>query len=237
MPAMRHLGSLLTGLIAAPAVWLLLAVGQPRTMATINRWTTQDEFHPTGLIGPVAYLAAAGLIAGLIACLRVSPAGPTVAGLAFAGLYGALFVVPLRVIDLIPKRLDLALVDAQPRVPVVNGTLGMLAVLFLVALWSPGRWRRWPSRRREPATPADSLQASDEPPSELILTLAPEAAPSDKESSPPSWPQPAERATTPIPTDAPAEPEPPTPQNGQGEAGSLPPVLSTSQSRPATLAD
>jgi hypothetical protein len=225
-------------------------------MATIDGWTVRDEFDPAGLIGPVAYLAAAGLIAGLIACLRVSPAGPTVAGLVLAGWYGALYLVPQRVIDLIPNRLDLALVEAQPRVPLANGTLAMLSVLFLVALWSPGRWRRWPGRRGEPDALASPSQVREAPPPEPEPTPVAEAgsepavltpgagekvgkeerenATDPPESPPPPWPQPAERETTPVPTDAPAEPEPPT---AAGDAGNLAGSLATAQTRPSTLAD
>lgn len=145
---MRHLGSLLAGLFAAPALWLLLALGQPRTAATITRWVDHDTYKTVDLLGPVAYIVAAGLLLGLVACLRISPAGPLVAGLAYAALYGALFVDPLRVIDAIPKNADLGPVDAQLRVPVVNGTLALIAGCLLVALVSGGRWRRWPTAAR-----------------------------------------------------------------------------------------
>lgn len=230
MRGMRHLGSLLAGLIAAPAIWLLLAIGQPQATATIHGWLTRDEFDSTRLLGPIAYLAVAGLIAGLVACLRTSPAGATVAGLGFAGLYCALYVTPLRFLDAIPERLSLGPVHASPRVPLVNGTLATLCVLLLVAVGSFGRWRRWPRQHFEP--PAASPAAEPD----LVATgpsLTPAFSDHEVDTPPPAWPQPAEEAKTPTPTDAPAEPEPPTIEASAGHV----PVSPTGQARPTTLVD
>lgn len=239
---MRHLGSLVTGLIAVPAIWLLLAIGQPRTMATIDGWVAKDQFDTVGLIGPIAYLAAAGLIAGLIACLRVSPLGPTIAGLAFGGLYAALFVTPLRVVEAIPDQLDLGIVEARLREPVDNGTLAMLSALLLIALWSPARWRRWPSGRpaqapapalaSEPATPGVHVLGPGDATTALDGPADSEGAPELPGSPPPAWPQPAEQSATPTPTDAPAETEPPA----AAGASSVVPGTAAAK-RPSTLAD
>lgn len=155
---MRHLGSLLAGLLIAPAAWLLLAIGQPETTKVFSRWVEQDTYHTTSLLGPIAYLAGAGLLAGLIACLRLSPLGPAVAGAVYVAVYGVMFVNPLWGLDRIPKRLDLPLVTAQPRVPVTNGTLALLGLCLLVAVASRHRWRQWPVPVADPVAEAPVAQ-------------------------------------------------------------------------------
>lgn len=161
MPAMRHLGSLLAGLLAAPAAWLLLAIGQPQMTRTIKELTEAERFNTVDLIGPVAYLAVAGVVLGLIASLRVSPAGPGIAGIALAVPHVALFVSPPRTIDAIPKRVDLGIADALPRVPLTNGTLALLACCLLVAVFSADRWRRSPAPRGEGATASPVAATGD----------------------------------------------------------------------------
>ena len=142
---MRHLGSLIAGLLLAPAAWLLLAIGQPRTASIFAEWLDQRKYDTTDLLGPIGYLAAAGLLLGLVASLRLSPVGPGVAGAVYAAGYGVLLVNPLWGIDQIPNRIDLGFVDASPRVPVTNGTLAVVAFCLLTAVLSGKRWRRWPA--------------------------------------------------------------------------------------------
>jgi hypothetical protein len=139
---MRHLRSLLAGLLIAPAAWLLLAIGQPRTTTVFARWVERNAYRTTDLIGPIAYLAVAGLLIGLIACLRLSPAGPIAAGIIYIAGYTVMFINPLWGIRHIPRHLDLGIVDAEPRIPVTNGTLAILAVCLVVASANRDRWRR-----------------------------------------------------------------------------------------------
>jgi hypothetical protein len=80
----RHFWSLVAGVVAAPIVWVLVALGQSDSTATIDRWAETSTFHTARLIEPAVYLAAAGIVLGLIATLRISPLGPAVAGLLLA---------------------------------------------------------------------------------------------------------------------------------------------------------
>src|SRR5687768_17053822 len=80
---MRHLGSLLAGLVIAPVAWVLIAAGQSRTVRTFERWQGMDQVHTGNLLRPLGLLAGAGLLIGLLLALRLSPLGPLVAGLAY----------------------------------------------------------------------------------------------------------------------------------------------------------
>jgi hypothetical protein len=165
--AMRHLGSLLAGLLIAPAVWLLLAIGQPQATATFTTWQNHNTYHTADLIGPVAYLAAGGLLLGLIASVRVSPLGPILAGTAYAAMYGVLFVNPFWGLDRIPNRIDAHFAVAHPRIPVTNGTLALLSFCLLASMISAKRWRRWPEAAapgQEPAQTPEAGQGGQAPP-------------------------------------------------------------------------
>ena len=157
--AMRHLGSLLAGLLIAPAVWLLLAIGQPQATATFTTWQSHNTYHTADLIGPVAYLAAGGLLLGLIASVRVSPLGPILAGTAYAAMYGVLFVNPIWGLDRIPNRIDVHFAVAHPRIPVTNGTLALLSFCLLASMISAKRWRRWPEVAAPEQEPAETPSA------------------------------------------------------------------------------
>jgi hypothetical protein len=140
----RHLWSLLAGVVAAPVVWVLVALGQSGSAATIGRWAETNTFHTARLIEPAVYLATAGIILGLIATLRVSPLGPIAAGLMLATPYALMFVEPLRVRSAVPGGWRLFGDQLPLRLPLDNGTLLLLGTLLLMAVFSAQRWRRWP---------------------------------------------------------------------------------------------
>jgi hypothetical protein len=141
---MRHLWSLLAGLIAAPAIWVLVAAGQRGSSDTVARWVRNDTYNWANLIEPTVYLAAAALVLGLIAVLRISPLGPIVAGLTLVAPYLALFAGPFRVRDAVPDGWRL-LGDPLPLdQPLDNGTLFVIGAMLLMATFSAQRWRSWP---------------------------------------------------------------------------------------------
>lgn len=141
----RHLWSLIAGLVAAPVVWILMALGQSGSSETITRWAETDTFNTARLIEPAVYLAVAGIILGLIATLRTSPAGALVAGLLLVAPYAALFFSPLRVRSAVPGGWGLFGDPLPLRLPLDNGTLALVGMLLLMAVFSAQRWRRWPS--------------------------------------------------------------------------------------------
>lgn len=148
---MRHLWSLIAGVVIAPLVWGLLAVGQPQSSATIAAWEQRDTIYTGDLLKPAAFLAAAGILLGLIATLRFSPAGALVAGLVYLVPSVGLFADPAWVRDTLPDDFKFVGQTFQPRTPLDNGTLLLLGLLLVIAALSLQRWRRWPVA--EPAEP------------------------------------------------------------------------------------
>jgi hypothetical protein len=137
---MRHLGSLLAGLVIAPLAWVLLAFGQTRVYAY---WSPTAVDHNYPWIEPILYLVAAGLLVGLLASTRISPVGPLVAGAAYlaAGVAG---LASASAAKLLPHLLTISGRRADLRLPVGNGTAIVLGAAMLVAVVSASRWRRWP---------------------------------------------------------------------------------------------
>lgn len=159
---MRHLWSLVAGILAAPLAWLLLAIGQSGSRRTVAGWE-QDGFFDTGqLVGPVIFLAVAGLLLGVLGTLRWSPAGPVAAGLLLILPTVFMFGNPLRTLEFFSYDQDRRLLwqDFRPWLPVENGTLLVLGALLLVAVASVQRWRKWPVLPA-PVPPATDEQVVD----------------------------------------------------------------------------
>ncbi|MFI2714319.1 hypothetical protein ACH495_29795 [Micromonospora sp. NPDC018662] len=153
---MRHLWSFLAGLVVAPVTWVLVTLGQDGSGRTVNRWVEIGTYSTPNLIEPAVYLGVAGILLGLLGTLRFSPLGPLVAGLLLAAPYVGLFVAPFAVRDRVPGDLRL-LGDPLPlHQPLDNGTLFLIGLLLLMAVFSGGRWRRPPTPRTAGAelTPA-----------------------------------------------------------------------------------
>lgn len=156
---MRHLLSLIAGVVIAPLAWALVALGQTASAETMAKWAEAAEFNTSDLIPAAAYLVGAGLIVGLIATLRVSPLGALIAGLAYVGLNVGLFIDPFAVRDAVPDDLKIADEPIALRTPLLNGTLLVLGTLLVVAAFSAKRWRQWPTEAAavtEPAVPDES---------------------------------------------------------------------------------
>ncbi len=149
-PVMRHVWSLIAAVVIAPLAWLLVALGQEESGATVTRMAGSDTFNAVDLVKPACFLAAAGLIIGLIATLRTSPIGALIGGLFYAGTYLALFIQPWRVHSAVPARITGLGQTVHPRVPLDNGTLLILGLLLLTAVVSAQRWRAG-----RPAVPAE----------------------------------------------------------------------------------
>jgi len=72
---MRHVLSLVMGVVIAPLVWVAIAVGQGAT----------QEGVPHGLLVSGLVLVGVGLVAGLLASLRTSPLGAVFASVVYLG--------------------------------------------------------------------------------------------------------------------------------------------------------
>jgi hypothetical protein len=195
---MRHLLSLLAGLVAAPAIWVLVAAGQHGSSDTIGRWVRNDTYNWANLIGPTVYLSAAALVLGLIAVLRISPLGPIVAGLTLVAPYLALFAAPFRVRDAVPDGWRLFGDPLSLDQPLDNGTLFVIGAMLLMATFSRQRWRSWPGTDAESdagfewASPGS--QAPEAPPATLGYP-SPDPTYQSSPSAAPAWP-PLPRAGT-----------------------------------------
>ncbi|MFD2764139.1 hypothetical protein [Micromonospora eburnea] len=143
---MRHLWSFLAGLVVAPVTWVLVTLGQDGSGRTVHRWVEIGTYSTPNLIEPAVYLGVAGILLGLLGTLRFSPLGPLVAGLLLVVPYLGLFVAPFTVRDQIPAGWKL-LGDPLPlREPLENGTLFLIGMLLLMAVFSGQRWRKQPGR-------------------------------------------------------------------------------------------
>jgi hypothetical protein len=172
---MRHLWSFLAGIVTAPVAWLLLATGQHRSQATFAEWAAAGAFDTAQLIGPVVFLAVAGILLGLVGTLRWSPLGPLVAGVLLISPTVFLFVSPFRTLDTISGQDGWRLLgqDFAPRLPVENGTLLVVGVLLVMATFSGQRWRRWPVAPIQPASdtrPVDGVQEPTSTPATSAMT-------------------------------------------------------------------
>ncbi|MEU5831023.1 hypothetical protein [Micromonospora tulbaghiae] len=199
---MRHLWSFLAGLAVAPVTWVLVTLGQDGSERTVDRWVEIGTYSTPNLIEPAVYLGVAGILLGLLGTLRFSPFGPLVAGLLLAVPYLGLFVAPFSVRDRVPDDLKL-LGDPLPlRDPLDNGTLFLIGVLLLMAVFSTSRWRR-------PATPATAE-----------AELTPAVTPAEHKPTLTDWPPaPAKDPDTPPLTLAyPEAPTEPLPRRTGGES-------------------
>jgi hypothetical protein len=171
---MRHLWSLLAGLIAAPLAWVLVAMGQGGSTRTVTKWVDSGHFDTSQLIGPAVYLGVAGVLLGLIGTLRFSPLGPIAGGLLLVAPYAAVFHDPFEVRDRVPDSWRLLGDPLDLWLPLANGTLALLGMLLLMATFSAKRWRRWPATTPEPyATSAAPYPEPNWTPQEPIWTPAP----------------------------------------------------------------
>ncbi len=136
---MRHVLSLLLGLVLAPAIWICSALGAAQvTQVFILLRPASDRLGPT-LLG-VALLAVAGLALGVLLGTRLSPVGPAVGGLLFLAAGGVHLFDPKILVDLAPGLGVASPVDWVT--PAGFGWSWLIGFALLVPLAVPSRWRR-----------------------------------------------------------------------------------------------
>jgi hypothetical protein len=141
---MRHIATLIAAVIIAPLAWVLLAFGQDRSVQIIAAGDQAGHLQGSAFVRPVLVLAAAGLLLGLIATLRVSPLGAVVTGAVYAATYLLLLAAPGAVLRVFRHNLSIGGKHADASAPIQTGTTLLLGGLMLVAIFSVNRWRRRP---------------------------------------------------------------------------------------------
>jgi hypothetical protein len=137
----RHVWTLIAAAVIAPLAWVLVAFGEDRSALAFTNAQRTGAFDDGDFLRPVVLLAAGGLLFGLLATLRFSPAGAGLLGLGYAGCYALLLVAPDGVMGVFRHRLSLAGHSADMSLPLQTGTALLLGVVFLVGLASVSRWR------------------------------------------------------------------------------------------------
>jgi hypothetical protein len=142
---MRHIKTAIAALVVGPLAWVLLAAGQGRSLRVFgDAQESGGALDPDALLKPLLVLAAAGLLLGLVATVRISPLGSVLTGLAYSVSYVGLLFSPDRLLDLLSHELGVAGYQIDLLAPVRTGTTLLLGSLLLVGIASVQRWRRWP---------------------------------------------------------------------------------------------
>jgi hypothetical protein len=122
----------------------MLAFGQERSARAFADAQSSGAVDRADFVRPLLLLAAAGILLGLIATLRVSPLGAALTGGVYTASYVAMLIDPTWLLSLFAHDLAIAGRHADPATPIRTGTALLLGALLLVAVVSVGRWRRWP---------------------------------------------------------------------------------------------
>jgi hypothetical protein len=141
---MRHIATLIAAVVIGPLAWVLIAFGQDRSVQIFATGDHAGVLHGSDFVRPLLVLAAAGILLGLVATLRFSPLGAVVTGAVYAASYLLLLAAPGTVLRLFRHSLSIAGWHADASTPIRTGTTLLLGGLLLVAVFSVGRWRRWP---------------------------------------------------------------------------------------------
>ncbi|NUO60717.1 MAG: hypothetical protein HOV71_05170 [Hamadaea sp.] len=140
---MRHLWSLIAGVVIAPLAWAVVAFGQT-VMGEVYTAGAPTGYSSKVLLG-AGVLVGAGLIVGLIASLRVSPVGPLLVALLYLGSSALLIFAPKTGADVFDRvQKDVLGHDVMTITPLKSGIIPVLGGVLLIAVFSGGRWRVWP---------------------------------------------------------------------------------------------
>ncbi len=132
---MRHLGSLLLTILFAPATYVLAGVGLVKFTAAT------DPNDPAGrltMAGAAGALVAAGILYAILAVSRMSPLGPFLAGLVFAGVSAWSLLAHPSFTGRVPHSiLGMHGVLVRPA-----EIAALLAVPLIATAFNPSRWHR-----------------------------------------------------------------------------------------------
>jgi hypothetical protein len=188
---MRHIWTLIAAVVIGPLAWVLIAFGQDRSAEAFAKAQSSGAFHTGDFVRPLLYLAAAGLLLGLIGTLRFSPLGSTLTGAVYVASYVALLIDPKGLLDQFKHNLSVFGQKADPTTPVQTGTTLIVGAVLLVSVVSAARWRRWP----RPVTDEPDLgPARDVTP--FITSASPRPGATEPEPSPVGFASPSGSPST-----------------------------------------
>ena len=145
---MRHVWSLLVGVVVAPLAWLAMCIGQVGSGKEFTTYSETGDFVAGHFVRPFLLLVVAGLVLGVLACLRISPAGPVLVGAGYLATYAGLLIWPHGSYDLFAYTFHIGALGDQGHgdltAPLTTGTAPLVGAGLLVAVVSVKRWRRWP---------------------------------------------------------------------------------------------
>ncbi|MCW3838727.1 hypothetical protein ONA70_01265 [Micromonospora yasonensis] len=141
---MRHIGTVIAAAVVGPLAWILFALGQDRSARAFADAQDSGVLASGDFVRPALVLAAGGILLGLIATLRLSPLGATLAGLAYVASYLGLLVSPTAVMGLLDHKLTVSGHQVDLAAPLRTGTALLVGSLLLVGVVSVRRWQRWP---------------------------------------------------------------------------------------------
>lgn len=153
---MRHIASLLAGLVIAPIAWILIGAA---TIGLDPHGLYKDAVGAPSNAVAMAMFAVAGIGLGIVAVSRMSPAGPVVAAVAFGGMFAFFrFVAKDFALPSVLEGLNIPTESA-----IAAGETGVVlavAALLAVAVLIPSRWR---GRDDEADRVVDTSELSSKP--------------------------------------------------------------------------
>ncbi|ADD45644.1 hypothetical protein [Stackebrandtia nassauensis] len=134
---MRHIASLLLGLVIAPLAWILIGAA---TIGLDPHGLYKEAVGKPNNVVAMAMFALAGIALGVLAVTRLSPAGPVTAAVIFGGLF-AFFRFVAKDFTL-PDLLEGVKVPTESATAAgESGVVLAVAALLAVAILMPSRWR------------------------------------------------------------------------------------------------
>ncbi|MGH8791084.1 MAG: hypothetical protein ACRDXX_00340 [Stackebrandtia sp.] len=153
---MRHIGSLVAGIIFAPVAWLLIGAAE----IGLNTSVFPDAVGAPDKPIAMGMFAGAGLLLGLLAVTRWSPAGPLAAAAVFGGGFAIFRVMGGNVT--LPSSLEAAKIPADSVMVAGDSGWGIaIAVLMFMSVVIPGRWRG--KKKEEEDRVVDAASLSGDP--------------------------------------------------------------------------
>jgi hypothetical protein len=133
---MRHVWSLIAGVVIAALAWFLIAFGQGAMISGQAANDFKGEFILGGLL-----IAGVGLLLGLVSSLRTSPVGALVASLVYLGASMFTLFARADALKVFSREVNIGDYTSNLATPITTSVLAVAGGMLLVAVFSPARWR------------------------------------------------------------------------------------------------